>query len=145
MCLLMLGVAFSACSDRDTEPAGPLRLGLNLPLAEFSEVRSLGLFALSAVPPELECRPYLEGQLDPLAELPGHLVASELTEVSPEGGEISLSFRDIPTGERTILVECYDSGGSRIFVGCGQTTIEAGRASELLIEVVEDRLASDPR
>ena len=122
-----------------------IALWLTMPAAEVEEIRSVGLVALRAVPPELECLPYLEGESDPVVDFPESVVAMELVDMGADREGISISFNGISQGERTILVECYDSSGSRIFLGCGQVQIRAGQSASLQIDMVEDPVTTEPR
>lgn len=126
--------------EGDREFSGRLGLALIAPAADATEVRSLGLYALSVVSPELECSEYLDGTVDPISQRPEALVAVDYVDIPTGSNEVPFSFRGIPAGDRSIIVEAYDSGDSRIFMGCAQTLVEEDRTVSLEITMVEDEL-----
>ena len=117
---------------------GRLGLGLTMPTAEIGEIRSIGLFALQLRPPEFECPDYEEGTVDPIASIPESLVAVDYVDLAQASSGDTVSFRGVPTGELSIIVEAYDGGGTRIFMGCGQALVEVGRTTPIEVTLVED-------
>jgi hypothetical protein len=125
------------------EPGSVSRVGfaLTIPAANASEVRSLGYFAVSLVAPEFECEEYLSGGRDPIAQTPQTLVASDYQNVGEAADGDVVEFKAVPEGELSIIVEAYDSGGSRIFLGCAPATVVAGERTEIEMTLVEDPAA----
>jgi hypothetical protein len=129
--------------DRGGE-IGHVGLGLTLPQADPGEIRGLGLFVFSLAPPDLQCEPYLQGTFDPISEIPEHLIALRFAEVPRGETEMSVPLDGISPGIRTILVECYDAGGNRIFLGCGVAEVTVGEVTGLAMDMIEDPAATDP-
>ena len=129
----------SGCAPGDAE-GGRLDFALTLPAADVSEIVSIGFFALDLDPAVLSCDDYVSGGLDPIATRPDAVVAGTLETVRDVGDGVSVVFSAIPVGRWTVLVECYDGGGSRIFLGCGEARVEAGRTTEIRVTMFEDPL-----
>ena len=125
----------------EAENASRLGLALTAPAANASEVRSLGFFAVRIVAPDFECSSYLSGERDPIAQTPELLAAVDYQDVEQGSDGEQVVFRAVLEGELSIFVEAYDSGGSRIFMGCEQTTIVAGQENPLETTLVEDPAA----
>lgn len=134
----MLVALGAGCSPPDDLGTGRLAMGLTMPQADVGEVRSLGLFILTLVSPELECEDFYSGVADPIAQHPEAVQAVDFVNVQVGVEETSLTRRDIPVGEKTVIVEAYDGGGGRIFVGCAQTDIGEGERSQLEIVMSRD-------
>ena len=123
----------------EDQDVGRLGVALTMPLADVSEVRSFGLYALNVVEPEFDCDQYLANESDPISESSTEaLVALYMFDVAQGQDNYPVSFRGVPEGRVSIIVEGYDSRGSRIFMGCGQCLVEAGRTTPLDITMVED-------
>lgn len=134
---ICLGI--TSCSRQESPTDGDAhRVALILPEADVSEMTELGLFALDLISPDFECSEYLEGSRDPISEFPDLIVASTFIDTPLAHDEFPVSFTGIPIGNRSILVEAYDSGGSRIFLGCQQVPVSEGATNTIEIEMVED-------
>ena len=120
---------------------GRVGMALTMPMADPGEIRGLGLFALARVSPEFVCADYYAGTADPISQFPESLVAVDFADIPAGGAEAPVTLRGITQGERSIIVEAYDSGGSRIYLGCAQEYIEAGSDTEVEIRMQEDPLA----
>jgi hypothetical protein len=75
-----------------------------------------------------------------VAQNPESVVAArfEFVESLMDGGAVV--FSEVPAGRWVALVEAYDAGGRRIFLGCGETRVEEGSTATLEIEMREDPL-----
>lgn len=114
---------------------------LTVPAANASEVRSLGFFAVQLVSPVFECDEYLSGERDPIAQTPEVVAAVDFSNVDQGSDGDRVVFDGVPEGELSILVEAYDSGGSRIFLGCSPATVVAGEETSIEMSLVEDPAA----
>jgi hypothetical protein len=122
----------------ETGSVSRLGFALTVPAANASEVRSLGFFAVRLVSPEFECDEYLSGARDPIAQTPEVLVAVDYQDVNQGSDGEQVLFNAVPEGELSILVEAYDSGDSRIFLGCTRATVVAGEETAIEMTLVED-------
>lgn len=141
---VLLGVlcgALGAAGCGETGSVSRLGLALTVPATDASEVRSLGLFAVRLVAPEFECEDYLSGARDPIAQTPEVLVAFEYQNVGGGADGDQIEFKAVPEGELSILVEAYDSRGSRIFLGCTPATVVAGEETAIEMILMEDPIA----
>lgn len=104
-------------------------------------VRLIGLFAFDAELQGLNCDVYEAGTFDPFAEGdPEGLTFFAVQSLEP--GEQILD--GVTTGNRFILVEAYDAGGKRIFLGCGgPVAIEANEKKNVSVTLVEDPTAGE--
>ncbi len=142
--ILLVFSASGCVGDAAGGATGFLGLELTAPAADIGEIRSLGLFAISIVPPEFECSDYTSGARDPISQTPENLVAVEYVDLLEGASEVGLSFSGIPVGDSSIIVEAYDGGGGRVFLGCGRARgVEEGRATALTIDMVDDPVARD--
>jgi hypothetical protein len=131
-------IALGGCAEDNGRDIGTLGIALTAPAADVGEIRSLGLYAVALVSPEFECSDYLSREVDPISRDPEALVAVDYVDVPQGSSEVPFSFRGVPIGERSIVVEAYDGGGGRLFMGCEQTLIEEGRTAIISILMVED-------
>jgi hypothetical protein len=138
--LFLLGASSIGCIAGEEGDVGRVDFSLTGPAADIIEIRYISLFALSIVQPDLICEEVLSGDRDPISQNFESIVASEYTTITPGTNEITMSFRGIPSGDRTIIVEAYSGGGGRLYLGCGQTLIETGRTAAVDIAMVEDQL-----
>lgn len=140
MLLCLVVSAMTGCLAEEPRDVGRVGVALTAPAADATEIRSLGLFAISTVSPDFECASFLENAVDPIAQSPEALVAVEYVDISAGSSEVPFSFHGIPIGDRSIIVEAYDGGGGRLFMGCEQVLIEKGRTTTVSITMVEDPL-----
>ena len=70
--------------------------------------------------------------------MPETLVAVDYIDIAQGEDGYPVSFRGVPVGNLSIIVEAYDGGGSRIFMGCEQGLVEAGRTTPLEMTMLED-------
>lgn len=137
--LCVVAIHLMGCwGDTGAETVSRLGVALTLPTADVGEVRSFGLFAINLVEPEFDCDSYRTGEGDPISRTPESLVAVDYIDITQGEDNYPVSFRGVPVGELSILVEAYDGGGSRIFLGCEQGLVEAGRTTPLEITMVDD-------
>lgn len=103
-------------------------------------VRLIGLFAFDAALQGLRCEAYEAGDFDPFSE--GEPEGISFFAVQQlEAGEQLLD--GVTTGNRLILVEAYDAGGQRIFLGCGgPVAIEANEKASVHVTLEEDPAAA---
>jgi hypothetical protein len=141
LCVLcgVLGVA--SCADVEGGVASRLGLALTVPAANASEVRSLGFFAMSLTADDFDCGSYLSGERNPIAQDHDLLVAVDYQDVDQGSDDQVLTFRAVPEGELSIMVEAYDVVGSRIFLGCEQIRVVAGQSNPIEMTLVEDPIA----
>lgn len=137
--LCVIAILSLGCqSETSDETSSRLGVALTMPTADVGEVRSFGLFAINLVEPEFDCESYRIGEHDPISQTPESLVAVDYIDITRGEDDYPVSFRGVPVGELSILVEAYDGGGSRIFMGCEQGLVEAGRTTPIEMAMVED-------
>ncbi len=104
-------------------------------------VRLIGLFAFDSELQGWSCEAYEAGTFDPFVEgEPEGLTFFAVQSLEP--GEQLLD--GVTTGNRVILVEAYDAGGKRIFLGCSETVaIEANKKAYVSVTLVEDPTAGE--
>jgi hypothetical protein len=135
--ILLASVLTGCIGSSDPGPAGAT-LALEWG-ADPAAVRLIGLFAFDANLQGLRCEDYEAGEFDPFAvgepEGISFFAVQQL-----EAGEQLLD--GVTTGSRFILVEAYDAGGKRIFLGCGgPVTVDADERAEVSVTLVEDPTA----
>lgn len=136
--LVVVALGASCLNESSNETTSRLGVALTMPMADVGEVRSFGLFAVTLIEPEFDCDSYRAGEYDPIAQSPESLVAVDYVDITRGEDNYPVSFRGVPTGELSILVEAYDGGGSRIFLGCEQALVEAGRTTPIDMTMAED-------
>jgi hypothetical protein len=104
-------------------------------------VRLIGLFAFDAALQGLRCESYEAGEFDPFAEGEPAGISFFAVQELAEGEQL---LDGVTTGNRLILVEAYDAGGQRIFLGCGgPVAIEANEKAAVRVTLVQDPTAGE--
>ena len=61
---------------------------------------------------------------------------------SPEGGEVTVTFTDLPVGSKTVTANAEDRYGTRRAIGSAETTIIAGQTTTVEVELNLTNFAS---
>lgn len=61
---------------------------------------------------------------------------------SPEGGEVTVVFTDLPVGSKTVTANAEDRYGTRRAIGSAETTVVGGKTTTVTVELNLTNLAS---